>query len=500
MGTTASKVPFVVGDLPLPGAVGLLGQNVFRIADVEYDLANGVIRLVRTKDCRNSSLAYWAGAAGKPYSVMNIESADEQDPHTRGIAFLNGTKIHVTFDTGSPQSLLTLAAAKRAGITPQSEGVRPGGDTSLFGGHVLHTWIARFASFKVGDEEIENARLRIGDADLLGVDMLIGADFFLSHRVYVASGQHKLYFTYNGGPVFDLDAPRTAPASADSAGNPADPAAAAAAGPPATTPPDKRLDEPADAAGFSRRALASAARHDYAAALADLDRACELAPADASYRYQRGFLHWQNRQPELALADFDQAIILKPDDVSSLVMRASLRSARHDASGAAQDLDTADRVTAKNSDVRLSIASAYEALGNLAAARQQLSMWVDTHPRNDLRMPEVLNSRCWFGALSGQGLDQALADCNTALKLVPKTAAFLDSRGLVHLRRGDFDQAIADYDAALRIQPRIAWSLYGRGLAKLRKGQSAAGQADLRAATALEPKIAARAAKLGLTP
>jgi hypothetical protein len=32
-------------------------------------------------------------------------------------------------------------------------------------------------------------------------DMIIGADFFLSHRIYVASSQHKLYFTYNGAGV-----------------------------------------------------------------------------------------------------------------------------------------------------------------------------------------------------------------------------------------------------------------------------------------------------------
>jgi len=55
--------------------------------------------------------------------------------------------------------------------------------------------------------------------------MLIGADFFLSHRVYVASSQNRLYFTYNGGPVFDLsparepeDALRLQPNMAERAG------------------------------------------------------------------------------------------------------------------------------------------------------------------------------------------------------------------------------------------------------------------------------------------
>ena len=51
--------------------------------------------------------------------------------------------------------------------------------------------------------------------------MLIGADFFLSHRVYVANSQRKLYFTYNGGPVFNLTA---GPAMADNSRAPAGPA------------------------------------------------------------------------------------------------------------------------------------------------------------------------------------------------------------------------------------------------------------------------------------
>ena len=210
LGHTWDGVDFVVAGSSFGGqAVGLLGQNVFRLADVEYDLANGVIRLVRPKgDCKRTSLAYWAGAAQKPYSVIDIEPADVRQPHTKSVAYLNGVKIHVIFDTGASQSLLTLGAAKRAGITPSSFGVSDGGSGGGLGHKVVPTWITRFSSFKIGDEEIKHAQLRFGDAELLGADMLIGADFFLSHRVYVASSQGRLYFTYNGGPVFDLSTVR----------------------------------------------------------------------------------------------------------------------------------------------------------------------------------------------------------------------------------------------------------------------------------------------------
>jgi predicted aspartyl protease len=187
------------------GAVGLLGQNVFRLSsDIEYDLANGVIRLMQPSDCGKAMLAYWA--ASQSASVVDIEHATRTEPHTMGAAFLNGTKIRVTFDTGAATSLLTLAAAKRAGITPESPGVVPAGVGLGIGREPVSTWIAPFQSFKIGDEEIRNTHLRIAAGGLPSSDMLIGADFFLSHRVYVANSQSKLYFTYNGGPVFNLTA------------------------------------------------------------------------------------------------------------------------------------------------------------------------------------------------------------------------------------------------------------------------------------------------------
>ena len=495
--TTWDDVEFMVAGSYFGGeAVGLLGQNVFRIADVEYDLANGVIRLARPKgDCKRTSLAYWADAAGKPYSVLDIESATSGQPHTKSVAYLNGVKIHVIFDTGAAQSILTLGAAKHVGITPSSAGVTDGGFSHGLGHRATRTWITRFASFKVGDEEIQHAQLRFGDVDLFNADMLIGADFFLSHRVYVASSQKRLYFTYNGGPVFDLSATRepaeTAGAEAGSE-TPAAPLAADAA---------RRLDEPTDAAGFARRGAASDARHDYDAAIADLTRACELAPTESSYFYQRGMAHWHKGKADAALADFGQALKLKPDDADALIGRASLRASRDaPAAEVTSDLDAADRALPNQAESRLHIGNLYESVRQPAAAVNQYSKWIDSHPRDNVLMPGALNSRCWSRALSGQELAQALTDCNAALGMKPNTAGFLDSRGLVYLRQNNYDKAIADYDAALHLQPKIAWSLYGRGLAKLHKGLTTEGQADIAAATALQPKLAENAAGYGITP
>ena len=203
-GLPIPNIDFVVVDQRLdPGVAGLIGQNVFRLGDVEYDLAHSVIRILRTEGCQNTALAYWAAAESKPFSVIDIEAATRYSPRMVAVAYLNGTQIRVLFDTGAARSVLTLDAARRAGVTPESPGVVAGGEVHGIGPGTVKSWIAPFTSFKIGDEEIRNPHLRIG-TEQLNVDMLLGADFFLSHRIYFATGRRKLYFTHNGGPVFDL--------------------------------------------------------------------------------------------------------------------------------------------------------------------------------------------------------------------------------------------------------------------------------------------------------
>ena len=199
------NVQFLVGGSETGiGTIGLLGQNFLVNWDVEYDLAKGMIRLMKDTSCSKNMLAYWV-APTQSYTTVNIERVDKKTPHAIGHAYINGEKIRVLFDSGAQISVLSLRAAERAGIKVDSPGVVDGGVTRGSGRRAVKSYIAPFASFKFADgEEIKNARLRMADIDLDIADMLLGGDFFLSHRIFVANSQDKVYFTYNGGPVFDL--------------------------------------------------------------------------------------------------------------------------------------------------------------------------------------------------------------------------------------------------------------------------------------------------------
>jgi tetratricopeptide (TPR) repeat protein len=499
LGIDIPKIEFLVAGNDLGGAtVGLLGQNVFRLGDVEYDLANGVIRLWRSKDCSNSALAYWAKDAAVTYSVIEIERASREQPHTAGAVYVNNVKMRAYFDTGAAGSVISLDAAKRAGVSLDTPGVVAAGRGFGMGRTAVQTWVAPFASFRIGDEEIRNTRLRIESSLIRSVDMLIGADFFLSHRIFVASSQRKLYFTYNGGPVFNLTAGTSAAVKSTGSSTDTTPAAAA---PPDTAPAAAPVPgQPTDAAGFARRGAASIARHDYEHGILDLTRACELDPSEASYFYQRGMAYWYNKQQELALADLNQAIKLQPDEVDALVARADLHLGMHDTTAALSDLQAASKAAPRQSGVHVHLGEAYTHLAQFAAAAAEFGMWIDSHEGGDVHTAQVRGARCRARALWGEELDAGLADCNAALKSSENRLGMLSSRGLIQQRRGDYDKAIADYTQAISLQPKDAWALYLRGVARLRQGKTGEGQSDIAAATALDAKVAERASQRGITP
>jgi tetratricopeptide (TPR) repeat protein len=443
-------------------------------------------------------MAYWAGTA--PVSVIDIDTGvtgrRRDVTRTEGPVYVNGVRLIAKFGTGTAHSMMTLRGAARAGIKPGDPGVVSTGYVGGASKRLVRSWIGPVQSFKIGQAEIRNTRMRIGDIQLGDADLVLGADFFLSHHIFVSNRQEKLYLTYNGGPVFDLSqTPKLVveppPPSATSG-------AAVATEAPSSAAPNPPDAEPTDAAGFARRGAGFAARNALAPAIADLSKAIELAPTVADYYDQRGLYYRRTQQPALAMADFDAALKLKADDVPALVARAALRLAAHETAQAIQDLEAADKASAKEDDVHFQLANLYAVADLPTAAIDQYSLWIDAHDA-DSRLPQALNGRCWQRALSGVDLDKALKDCNRAIRGAPKIAALFDSRGLVHLRLGDLDRAIADYDAALAIDPKLGWSLYGRGLAEKRKGLTAQSAADISAAVALNPKLPEELTKRGLT-
>jgi hypothetical protein len=203
----------------LPGGSGrhdyILGQDLLSKFDVEYDLAHGVINLFKPKGCAGAVLAYWTDSWAEAKLDRHRDDGDGVGgAPLRVKALINGVAVKAELDSGAWSSILSTRAAERAGITPGSPGVEPLGHTHGIGKNGVEQWGATFDSFALGEETITHAKIRIanlfkhappGSAPPEGhVELLLGADFFQAHHIYVANSQGKIYFTHNGGPVFQV--------------------------------------------------------------------------------------------------------------------------------------------------------------------------------------------------------------------------------------------------------------------------------------------------------
>jgi predicted aspartyl protease len=198
----------------------LLGEDFFYQADVEFDLAHGAVRLFQPKDCDGVSLAYWATEG---VSEVDIEAIYDAQPQIVLTIQINGQPVRALLDSGTGTSVLDKADAARLGVTPETPGVVASGSGVGLGGKSVDNWIGPFQSVVIGNETITDTNIRFADLwkdatyavtgsrlanKVEAPPMLLGADFLRAHRVLVAHSQRKLYFTYAGGPVFQLTGAR----------------------------------------------------------------------------------------------------------------------------------------------------------------------------------------------------------------------------------------------------------------------------------------------------
>jgi predicted aspartyl protease len=194
----------------------VLGEDFFSGFTAEFDLAHGVLRLLKPEGCPLDQLPYWADS----YSMADLEEANPSNPKILTRVMLNGKPVDAILDTGAGTSVVARPVAADAGVTPWLDAKQTVFKTSGVSGTPIDSWVGMFATVAIGDESIRNVKLQISDLfnnDRVTVtgsrishiaeglpNMLIGCDFFLTHRILVLFKERKLLFTYNGGPIFQV--------------------------------------------------------------------------------------------------------------------------------------------------------------------------------------------------------------------------------------------------------------------------------------------------------
>lgn len=235
---------------------------------------------------------------------------------------------------------------------------------------------------------------------------------------------------------------------------------------------------------YGAQLLAWLGMHDVA--VEAMDRLIASRPSPANYLTRSDVRHPDDFAARLA--DMDEAAKLDPKVPDLPVRRARVLSESGDHRAAADILSAQIKLLSDPVSLRyLRMQRAVELLklGDTVAARKDMAAAL-----KDVTDGGTLNNFCWTFATAGEEAAAALAACDKALAIAPKSAAYLDSRGFALLQLQRWDEAIAAYDAALSLRPRVSTSLYGRGIGKQRRCRCTDGDADLAAAESLNPGVA----------
>ena len=211
---------FVIGAEGGLEEAGVIGRDLLDSWDLEFDLAAKVVRLWTPQGCGDSILAYWT----RDPDVADLRQDGRGDAYLVAVA-LDGRNEQAVLDSGAQITTVTPDAAHRARVAASDYGATTSSVHGV-GETMVTTRLATFSTIQIGAETVKSTRLHV--ADMFARDtamstgsmlahpveglrppaMLMGADFLRAHRVLLAREQHRMYFTYSGGPVFD--APRAA--------------------------------------------------------------------------------------------------------------------------------------------------------------------------------------------------------------------------------------------------------------------------------------------------
>jgi predicted aspartyl protease len=181
----------------------LVGADFLMHTDIEFNLPGNRVSFFAPHDCEHSDLGYW----DKNAQVVASVDSGAQDARQVFDVLVNGVSVKAIIDSGAPRTTLDVDTAKRLGLSASSPGAR----IPQKKGQTIFT--VPLDSIQIGDETIKHERVAITDLDggnksetatlhpefgpsYQQIELLLGVDFLMEHRVFFAVKEHKIFFSY----------------------------------------------------------------------------------------------------------------------------------------------------------------------------------------------------------------------------------------------------------------------------------------------------------------
>lgn len=173
-----------------------------------------------------------------------------------------------------------------------------------------------------------------------------------------------------------------------------------------------------------------------------------------------------------------RTIALMPDSPLGYKYRGYTYLLEHRFERAETDFRDAVKLAPRDADIQAGLGQSLSGQGHFDEAVQIFGAAMALAP-DDVR---YLAARCWALAGQGKNYKAALADCDRALTLQPKSAVAYDARGLAELKQGRNEEAVRDYSQSLSLDEGRPTALFGRGLSEWHLGQMTLAASDLKLA------------------
>ena len=199
-----------------------------------------------------------------------------------------------------------------------------------------------------------------------------------------------------------------------------------------------------DSNAYYLRGYAKSKLGNYKEAIADQNKAIELAPHDARLYTERGFAKYQLGDYKLAIVDFNKAIERKPGYANNYEYSGNANSYLGNYKEAIADYNKAIEINPQFANAYSNRGYAKSKLGNYKGSIIDYSKAIEINPEHS----DAYNNRCESKYSLGK-FKSALLDCNKALLINSSNSAAYHSRGSVKYALGDKQGACVDYKRAI---------------------------------------------------
>jgi len=164
---------------------GLLGADFLAKYDVEIDAPGRRMALYDVSNC--NGFVPWRG------DVISMPAA----PTRHGLLFVpvavDGRPVRALLDTGARASLLTRRVAHALGVDDRMLDADPRRTGQGIGAAGIDFRLHRFASVDIGEIPMRDMPLNVADMRLPGIEMLLGGDWIVHHRLWISYGSGTVF-------------------------------------------------------------------------------------------------------------------------------------------------------------------------------------------------------------------------------------------------------------------------------------------------------------------